>query len=380
MTFLWQWHEIGMTPQEVESIVFGIGGLGDFGVFNVGAVAWREDRTGQRFVTDASSPGISFTLIRSLPHEMLQLSRSGATVVLDLHLPTDQPGIFLSCRIDLGCQDLSRLRRSFHQTANHRSSALAIAGMTLLLAVCGWIIGGTEGVHRALTGGAPRQDGSAIAHETIFRWFGARLLRPAELPELFNMLADVSHRARLSRLPDIYCVPAPREMNAYALGGPQGAAIILTEGLLRGMTREEIAGILAHEVAHIRNNDIWTMSWAAALHRSIEWTSLAGLALMRAQQGGIAISRPLAALLHAAPSIAQLLRLALSRTRELDADATALELTGDWQALIAALGKLERHHAGFPLPSIAAREDGSMRLLRSHPATSERVGALLSLA
>ena len=169
-------------------------------------------------------------------------------------------------------------------------------------------------------------------------------------------------------------------MNAYALGTPENAAIILTEGLLRGMTREEIAGILAHEVAHIRNNDIWTMSWAAALHRSIEWTSLAGLALLRAQHGGRAVSRPLAALLRAAPSIAQLLRLALSRTRELDADATALELTGDWQALIAALGKLERHHSGFPIPFTAAREEGPMRLLRSHPATSERVGALLRLA
>jgi heat shock protein HtpX len=275
---------------------------------------------------------------------------------------------------------MSRLRRSFHQTANHRSSALAIAGMTLLLAVCGWIVGGTEGVQRALTGGAPRHDGSAIAHETIFRWFGARLLRPTELPGLFDVLAEVCHRARLSRLPCIYCVPAPGDMNAYALGGPEGAAIILTEGLLRGMTRDEIAGILAHEIAHIRNNDIWTMSWAAALHRSIEWTSLAGLALMRAQHGGMAISRPLAALLQAAPSIAELLRLALSRTRELDADATALELTGDWQALIAALDKLERHHAGFAIPYVAARENGSMRLLRSHPATSERVGALLTLA
>jgi len=72
--------------------------------------------------------------------------------------------------------------------------------------------------------------------------------------------------------------------------------------------------------------------------------------------------------------------LALSRTRELDADATALELTGDWQALIAALDKLERHHSGFAVHSLAARDDGSMRLLRSHPATSERVGALLNLA
>ena len=184
----------------------------------------------------------------------------------------------------------------------------------------------------------------------------------------------------MSRLPDIYCLPAPGDMNAYALGGPGDAAIVLTEGLLRRMTRDEIAGILAHEVAHIRNNDTWTMGWAAALHRSIEWTSLAGLALSRAQHGGVALSRPLAELLRAAPSIAQLLRLALSRTRELDADATALELTGDSRALIAALDKLERHHAGFPAQPVAAFEEGSIRLLRSHPATSERVGALLSLA
>jgi heat shock protein HtpX len=267
--------------------------------------------------------------------------------------------------------------RSRHQVANHRSSGLAIAAMTLLLAVCGWIVGGIEGVHQAVALSAPGPNCSAISHETMFRWFGVRLLGPAELPELFNMLIDVCNRARLSRLPDIYCLPGPGDMNAYALGGPEGAAIILTEGLLRRMTRDEIAGILAHEVAHIRNNDAWTMSWAAALHRSIEWTSLTGLALLRAQHSGTPDSRPLAALLRAAPSIAQLLRLALSRTSELDADATALELTGDSQALIAALDKLERHHAVL---SATACEDGPMRLLRSHPATSERVGALLSLA
>src|SRR5258705_11075818 len=234
---------------------------------------------------------------------------------------------------------------------------MALDGMTLLLAVCGWIVGGTEGVHQALTGGAPRPNGPAIAHETIFRWFGARLLRPAELPGLYNILADVCSRARLSRLPNIYCLPAPDDMNAYALGGPEGAAIILTEGWLRGMRREEIAGILAHEVAHIRNNDIWTMGWAAALHRSIEWTSLTGLALLRAQHGCMGVSPSLAALLRDAPSIAQLLCLALSRTRELDADATALELTGDSQALISALRKLQCHHAGFLIPSASARDD-----------------------
>src|SRR5437879_13031202 len=110
-------------------------------------MAWREGRTGPRVGVDAgSSPGISFTLVRSAPRaQMLQLVRSGATVILDLHLPTDRLDIFLSCRIDLGSQHLSLLRRSFHRTANHRSSALAIAGMTLFLAIRGWIGGVTAG-------------------------------------------------------------------------------------------------------------------------------------------------------------------------------------------------------------------------------------------
>jgi heat shock protein HtpX len=83
--------------------------------------------------------------------------------------------------------------------------------------------------------------------------------------------------------------------------------------------------------------------------------------------------------LSAAPAIGQLLCLALCRIRELDADATALELTEDLNGLVGALDKLERHHTGFPIMSNAAIDDG-WRLLRTHPATSERVGSLLSLA
>jgi len=250
--------------------------------------------------------------------------------------------------------------------------------MVLLLAVCGWIVGGPEGVHRAVSGGVPRSNGPAISREDMYRWFGARLLRPADMPGLFHILADVCRRARLSRLPDLYYLAAPGNMNAYALGGPDGAAIVLTEGLLRGMAPGEIAGILAHEVAHISNNDAWAMNWAAALHRAIEWTSLAGLVLLRTRDPDA--GRPQAALLSAAPAIGQLLCLALSRIRELDADATALELTEDSRGLVAALDKLERHHTGSPVLPVAAFEDGPTRLLRSHPATSERVGTLLHLS
>jgi heat shock protein HtpX len=337
-----------------------------------------------REVVAGLTPGISFALVRHTPTQMLRLSRCGPTVVADIYWPTGDAGVFLRCRIELNARDqeLLRRRRLAHQTANHQSSALAILAMMLLLAVCGWIVGGTEGMQRALMGSAPRPDSSVISPASMYRWFGARLLSPAEVPELFGILAKVCSRAGLARLPDLYCLPAPRDMNAYALGGPERSAIVVTEGLLRGMTREEISGILAHEVAHIRNNDTWTMGWATALRRAIDWTALAGLALLRTRHhhDGMMASRPLATLLSAAPMLGQLLGLALSRARELDADATALELTGDSHALIAALDKLERHHTGpAPMPVPAFGHD-PMRLLRSHPATAERVGTLLKLA
>ena len=120
------------------------------------------------------------------------------------------------------------------------------------------------------------------------------------------------------------------------------------------------------------------MDWASALGRAIEWVSRTGVAWLQTS-GRAPMDATLANLLSAAPAISRLLFLALSRTRELDADATALDLTGDTRALVAALVKLERHHAGFTNPAGAAFDDGPMRFLRSHPATAERVGTILRL-
>jgi len=139
---------------------------------------------------------------------------------------------------------------------------------------------------RAFTGLLPeaRRDKTdrQSAHETIFRWFGARLLRPAEAPGLFSILVDVCRRARLSSFAGYLLSSRAFADECLRVWWSRRRRDHTDRGLLRGMTRDEIAGILAHEVAHIRSNDIWTMSWAAALHRSIEWTSLAGLALLRA--------------------------------------------------------------------------------------------------
>jgi heat shock protein HtpX len=330
-----------------------------------------------------AGPGfhVFFAMVPAAPQSQpLRVTQSGEIVSVELHLTTDWPGCVLYCRIDGSTQHLSGLRRQVHRDENHRYSAWLIAVMVLLLALCGWIAGGAEGARDAIAAGTPRPGSTAIPREAMFRWFGARLLRPTELPELFCALAEVCRRARLFRLPDLYYVAAPAQMNAYACGSPEASAILVTEGLLQNMSLGEIAGILAHEVAHIRNQDAWAMDWAAALNRAIETISLAGLASLRMRREHASANRHLTSLLNAAPAIGRLLLLALSRVRELDADAMALELTGDTQAMVGALAKLEHHHTGSAMLSASAFDSGPMRFLRSHPGTSERVVTLLHLA
>jgi heat shock protein HtpX len=301
--------------------------------------------------------------------------------MVETDLATGQPGVAIRCRMRGSVRDVSRLQRQLNRDFNERRSGRVMAGMVLLLTLCGWINGGEEGVRRAVSDGTPRDEGMAVSPEVMRRRFGARPLHRSEMPALFEALHDICRRANLTRPPDLYFIAAPHSMNAYALGGPEGSAITLTEGLLRGMTLSEIAGILAHEVAHIRNDDGGAMRWATALQQAITQTSLAGLMSLRLRNGWVAApDRPLAMLLGGASAIGQLLCLALSRIRELEADALALELIDDPAALVAALHKLERHHTGSAFMSAATPEGSLTGFLRSHPETRERVGNLLSLA
>jgi heat shock protein HtpX len=308
--------------------------------------------------------------------ESPRLLRSGGRLVVELQLPSGRPGLDFMCRICAGTNEIAEVLRSLDRADNHRRSGRVIAGMLLLLATCGWILGGEGGAKWAVSG-APLPDDSAITPEMMLQQSGARLLHPAEMPALFNMLHAICVRAGLPSCPDLYYLQAVNTMNAYALGGPRRSAITLTAGLLRGMTPNEIAGILAHEVAHIRNGDACAMSWATMLHRAIALTSLVSLAAL--QHGARSTPAPLAALLNCASAVAQLLCLALSRIREFGADATALDLIDDPHALVSALHKLERHHNPVQ-HSLAASLQSGVEFLRSHPTTGERVGHLLRLA
>jgi heat shock protein HtpX len=309
-------------------------------------------------------------------------SACGTGVLVELLLPSSYPGLAFWVRIHGSTPDILRLHRQLNRTANHWHSGKVMAGMLLLVAVCGWIAGGNNGARGAIAGGAHPHDELEISPEVMERRFGAHLLGPADLPVIFERLREICRRAGLPQQPYLFYLAAPFSMNAYALGSPERSAIVLTQGLLERMTPAEVAGILAHEVAHIRNNDAWTMTWATKLQRAVAAASLAALAPAheRGRDWAATSDAALAMFLSSAPAIGQLLYLALSRVRELDADALALELIDDPRSLVTALHKLEHFHSGLAFPSQAAIEDGLGRFLRSHPATSERVGMLLRLA
>jgi len=335
-----------------------------------GAEAWRDSRNGccarpiaDRVMTRAAEPAAPGRVARPI-------SYSRNDVVEPIHAHPGRHGTGQCHCLPDNTRELSCLLRRLHRDTNHQHSGHLIAGMVLLLAVCGWILGGEEGARQAVAAAAPPRDRWPLSPDVMLRRLGARLLHPAETPALFEILRTICRRARLARLPSLYYLAHCPSMNAYALGGPDGSAIVFTEGLLHGMTLGEVGAILAHEVAHIHNNDNGAMTWAIRLHQAIAVTALAGLALLPRNSW--------AGLLGAAPAIAQLLYLALSRIRELDADAAALEWIDCPQDLVAALHKLEHHHAGWHLTQ-ASLEEGLRRFLRSHPATWERVGILMRL-
>ena len=190
------------------------------------------------------------------------------------------------------------------------------------------------------------------------RGFGARPLQLIEAPALYAILLVICRRAGLRRVPELYLLPFSG-MNAYALGDSHTACISVTGDLLRGLSREEIAGIFAHEVAHILHRDGDAMNWAAMVQQAI--TDLA--------------SRSNSQLLAHAPLLARLLTSALSRVREHAADLRAIDLIEHPGALVDALCKLEFFHTGRA-PSPRPLGAYGSTALNSHPETWERIAHL----
>jgi heat shock protein HtpX len=216
---------------------------------------------------------------------------------------------------------------------------------------------------------------------------------PAAYPEFHELMTDLCRRADMP-MPKLYISPE-QQPNAFATGrNPEHAAVAVTEGLIRICTWEEIRGVLAHEIMHVRNRDILIGSVAAAVATGISF--IANMAMWGAMFGGRDDDEggnPLILLLTAllAPIAAGLLQMALSRSREFEADRTGAQLLGSGESLARALEKLEASVKQIPMDIAPAQAQAYIvnpltgrkvsfgNLFRTHPTTEERVHRLRTM-
>ena len=276
--------------------------------------------------------------------------------------------------------------KSEHRANNFFHTVMLLSGLGFLMLVCGWILSGFFGAFISILFAtmiyflAPRLSG-----KMVMRMYRAKPLDEKHGADFNRILEILSDRAELPVKPELYIIPSST-LNAFATGSQQKPYIAMTEGLLRALEKHEIAGVMAHEISHIRNEDLATMAIADSMSRVTQSMSIAGLLVMGLNLlymflGVETFSWMGAVLLYLAPTFGSLLQLALSRTREFDADLEGASLIGDPSWLASALQKLENYHgAMWEDMLLPGRRIPQPSLLRSHPPTEERVERLNSLA
>lgn len=265
-------------------------------------------------------------------------------------------------------------------------SVALLGAMVSLLSLLGWIFAGADGLIWALLISIGLLIISpGISPRLVLRLYGAKPLSPQRAPGLYAIVRDLAARAALPRIPMLYYVPSDA-MNAFAAGSSNNAAIAVTDGLLKRLDMREINAVLAHEISHLRHNDLWILNISNIVGRVTALFSLFGQVLLLLNLplwlvSGLHISWMAILVLIMAPTITTLLQLALSRTREFNADLSAAELTGDPRGLATALLKIDRRNAGLLsrilVPGYSSRQPS---ILRTHPHTGERVNRLLKLS
>lgn len=269
-----------------------------------------------------------------------------------------------------------------HRFTNRMHTLLLVGGSLALLAATAWAIAGGVGVIYALIfGGVSLLAARRASPNLVLRMYKAQKVGPQQFPAGYRLVHELARRAGLVTAPKLYVVPS-RMMNAFAVGRPEQSAIAITDALARNLTTRELAGVLAHEVTHIRNEDIKVMSLADVVSRLTSTLSTIGIIAVLFNLSGFFPTVPWLGVLAmiAAPTVGSLLQLALSRTREFDADYGAAMLTGDPDGLSSALRKLEFAHRrrleAMMLPTGRMAEPS---MLRSHPPTDERIERLQAL-
>ncbi len=276
-------------------------------------------------------------------------------------------------------------RIAAHKLRNTLQSILLVGVMSALCAYLAWVLGGETMAWLALAMVLVGYVFSpALSPALVMRMFNAEPLPPDAAPRLHETVRALARRAGLKRPPALYYIPSD-VMNAFSTGRPGNAAVALSDGLLRRLSLREVSAVVAHELSHVVNNDTRIMAFADLTSRLTSTFSLLGQMLLLVNLPLLMLSNyhiswlPILVLIFA-PTLSALAQLALSRSREYDADLGAAELTGDPDALAAALEKMERFQ-GHILESmfLPGQRLPDPSLLRTHPPTRERIRRLMEL-
>ena len=278
---------------------------------------------------------------------------------------------------------------------NGLKSVALLGLLTALFLWAGHALGGQTGLVIALLAAGVMNLGAYwFSDRIVLRMYRAQEVTAAEAPELHGVVQELALRAGLP-MPRVYIIPEDAP-NAFATGrNPHKAAVAVTHGLLRLLNRNEVAGVLAHELGHVKNRDTLIMSIAATLGGAL--SMLADMALWGSFLGGGSdeedAPHPAAGLLGilVAPFAAMLIQMSISRSREFLADEAGARLTGDPLSLASALRRIDAWSQRIPMQSGSAatahmlianpfRGSGLVRLFSTHPSTEERVARLESMA
>jgi heat shock protein HtpX len=277
---------------------------------------------------------------------------------------------------------------------NGIKTALLLGVMSAVLLIGGQALGGQSGMAIGLGMAVLLNFGSYFFSDKIaLKMHAAQEVSPTKHPEIYNRIYPITRqlceRMELP-MPKLWALPEDSP-NAFATGrNPAHASVAVTAGLLRIMNNEELAGVIAHELGHVKNRDILIASVAATIAAAITMMARMAMFFGGGRRDDDEDRSPVAAILMMvlAPIAAMMIQMAISRTREFSADAAASKYTGSPNGLISALKKLESASKQIPMESSQATAHmfiikpfgGGMamlgKLFSTHPATEERVARL----
>ncbi|SJZ66500.1 Heat shock protein. Metallo peptidase. MEROPS family M48B [Trichlorobacter thiogenes] len=281
---------------------------------------------------------------------------------------------------------------------NQFKTTLLLSLLTVLLVAMGGAVGGSGGMLIAFVMAAVMNFGSYwFSDKIVLRMYNAQEITRTENPAFYDMVERLAGRANLP-MPKVYIIP-DQSPNAFATGrNPSHAAVAATEGILRILSPEELEGVMAHELGHVKNRDILISTVAATFAGAIsmigsmlQWGAMLGAGRDDEEGGGLGGLVGSLAMAILAPFMAMLIQMAVSRSREYLADATGAEICGKPRALASALGRLQNASYQIPMhdatPATAhmfivnpLTGGGMMSLFSTHPPMEERIARLQAMA